>query len=423
MPVLRLSCLFLFLAVSSTASAKCIPPIEVIPGLTGLGGFLRVHPSGDKLIGTPIDTKENPIQDPQEKYQKMRLVDFSERGSYGQRLVKVKKTPFTAEAFPVESKNGEWSYVASPNFDTDPNSMSYYEFSQVENMGSKSQDVFKDNTHTGVYHSSAELPGSDDKVTKIRTVLWRNQKLKDYTLTKDPLTKKIQVEASRQGKICRNIVYAGLSQEEIGIEDKRWGLLGALELMAMKGVQNLEENPQRKALLAEIMKIPENPKVKRFDEPVINKNGTEIAAVVDNTMRIFKINQDLSCTQVLDLEAQTSKVRFSSPRGNNKGLISYSKKVLVHGEMIGMTFILDRDKNRTIAFRNDKLGVKYTGHVDFAKDGRAITVAALNDSNSDAILILDPNQIDEKTGAFKTDPATCIHSSSSSQGGEVDGAH
>jgi hypothetical protein len=81
--------------------------------------------------------------------------------------------------------------------------------------------------------------------------------------------------------------------------------------------------------------------------PMLSKNGRELAARDEaaGTTKLFRLNSDASCTEILDLGRQTSKVGFSA----DGTLIAYSAPdfTLDSQEIHSTTYVLNRTTMRT----------------------------------------------------------------------------
>lgn len=113
------------------------------------------------------------------------------------------------ESYPVEGAKGGWELIASPvnGGSRGPNGgMDYFAFNDLkEKSQNSSKPAYTDPEHGEYYHSSAELPGSTDKVKKVRTLLYSDRNFRDYEMKMTGQGKVGSVVPGIKGKICDNI--------------------------------------------------------------------------------------------------------------------------------------------------------------------------------------------------------------------------
>jgi hypothetical protein len=234
------------------------------------------------------------------------------------------------EVYPVEASR-EWKWIASPNHDK---KMRYYDFQDLLKNGPMSKAVYEDANLNQFYHSSAELPGHTADKIHFRTSIWSQLKYRDYTAYFNGSFIPTRVEKSKIKSLCPNLKNEG------------------------------------------------------FSEPILSKDGTEIAGVTkdkdDNqTTKVFKIEKN-GCTLAYDVGYTTSKVSFSYPKPGQMPMLTFTatmadkRKTSSPSKLLRSgVWVYDPNKNETfpISPLDEGITVSYPG---FTEDGRIFYVRAQN---------------------------------------------
>ncbi|MBL7555334.1 MAG: hypothetical protein JNM24_05890 [Bdellovibrionaceae bacterium] len=364
------------------------------------GEFLRVNSKGNKVIfGDLAQSGQN----------RTVLLDIDQQGDEQKHTINRIKTPFNDETYPVDTLSDEWTLIASPNHD---GKMRYYELGEVQKNGGNAKPVFED-SNNDYYHSTAELKGSGENRKLVRTLLWKNQKYADYEYTKGDHVKSSSMKPLQSGRVCQNIVMEGLSPSERNEEEKTRKLLDkvsdelTLEVSALKAQgkteADIEKSEALKKIAAQMENIKLNDKVKNFDQPILNKTGDKVAAVVGTTLKIFQINEDKTCKELQDLGTYTSKARFSYPMSKGVELVSYKKKIFEGSELVDRVVILNMKTGSETVVPTE---TPVSSFIEFIKDGRIFFYSAPKEGPK-GYWLMDLNQI-SPTGQIKTDNKTCI---------------
>jgi hypothetical protein len=316
--------------------AECVPAITEVklPSDINTGMYHRVHPSGNYILVSASGGYGSSVS----------LVDISATDDEGKSKAKAYITPMKDEAYPVE---GSWKLFASP-YHSD--GMRYYDFKGVLANEKNATPVFNDSSHNQFYHSSAELPGSNESVLKFRTLLWLGSSCADYEVSYNADGSVKSTTKGKSYELCKN--------------------LG-----------------------------------KTLNNPILSKDGTEVASQnsAGNTV-IYKIKSNNDCDLDVDLGYATSKVSFSYPEGNSKGKITFvgSSTQMINGvpQIVKGVHQYDRDTKETKFLSKDITNASYPG---MTKDGRVVFI---NKSKHMAITV-DPNQLNPD-GSIKEDKSKCI---------------
>lgn len=328
--------LFFLVIFSHNLFAECVPAISEIglPYDIKTGRYHRVHPSGNYILISASGDYGSSVS----------LVDISATTTTGIKEAKAYKTPMIDEAYPVE---GSWKLFASPNH-TD--GMRYYDFKTVLAKEKNAVPVFNDSNHNQYYHSSAELPGSNESLMKFRTLLWQDSRCADYEVSYNPDGSVKNTKKGNSYELCKNLNQT-------------------------------------------------------LRNPILSKDGTEVASQDEagNTV-IYKISSNHKCQMDADLGFPTSKVSFSYPDGNSKGKITFvgSSTQMINGvpQLVNGVHLYDRDTKETKFLSKNISDASYPG---MTKDGRVVFI----NRNKHTAITVDPNQLNPD-GSIKEDKSKCI---------------
>ena len=260
------------------------------------------------------------------------IADLTETASgTGQIKPRIISTPLYNEAYPCE---GSWTLISSCQ---EANGMVYYNFKDILESAEKAKPVFNDKDHDQYYQSCAEFPGSTPEQLRFRMLLY-GKSSRIYTLNKGQPS----AVFGPKKDICSNI----------GIEES-------------------------------------------VSQPILSKDGTEVAAYFDGSQRVFRINDNNgTCREVENLKYPTGKVSFSYRTLSDPGMIAFSTPdtIGVSGELkpsesLGnKIYVFDRGTKRTYRISQPWLDESafYPG---FTRDGRVIYATKRNGKNG--IVIVD----------------------------------
>lgn len=393
--------LSLFVIFSNQGFTECVPAKVFVKIEEDGGYFIRINPKGNKIIFGDLNQEVGT--------NRTVLLKLSEQVDPQKYTVTKEETPFNDETYPVDTSADEWELIASPHHES---KMRYYEFDEFLKNGKKAKPIYEDD-FDGDYHSAAELKSSQKNKKLIRTVLWRNQQYADYEYIKGNGSKPSTMLPLKKGRVCQNIVMEDLSPVELIEEEKARDLSDKIIAEYIKEFSKLpkqvdmqeeiKKNETLKKLLAQFEKIKFSDKIKTFDEPILNKTGDKIAAVVGTHLKVFQINGDMKCTQIHDLGTYTSKARFSYPSPDGTELVIYKKKLFEGNKLSNRIVILNMKTGEESVVPSD---VPVSSFIEFSKDGR---IFFFSDSGRGAkgYWIMDLNQI-SATGEVNTDTKTCI---------------
>ncbi len=238
---------------------QCVPPREVIPFPANMnrGQYYRFSPDGDKVIVSSgsIQGHRNSIG----------LIHI-QKDKDGKEVAKSIPTLMYDETYPVEgmkNKNGkyEWKILTSP-FDPRDSGMLFYEINtdrenDVLKNGENASHIFNDPQHDQWYHSAASAPTASGDTSNFKVMLWSDQRMKDYKMSKNP-DGSTKIEAtSQQYRPCTNL--------------------------------------------------------ETISGPIISKDASMVAFSQNYSTVIYKFNDDKTCDLVRNLNYSTGKVSFNYP--------------------------------------------------------------------------------------------------------------
>lgn len=386
--------------ISTFAKAECLPAKTFIATDYLGGAFLRVNPKGNKVIFTDTATRSTQARTV--------LLEIAEQEDRNKQIINSIKTPFNDETYPVDTLSDEWTLIASPNHD---GKMRYYELAEIQKNGFNAKPIYED-YENDYYHSTAELKGSQNNRKLVRTLLWKNQNYAEYEYIKGNQSKSSSMKLLRRGRICQNIVMENLSPDERNEEAKNRTLMDELSnqlklkifnLTSQGKTVDLEKDQSVKKIVDQMKKIKINDNVKNFDQPILNKTGDKVAAVVGTTLKVFQINEDKSCQEIKNLGTYSSKVRFSYPTSNGEELVSYKKKIFEGNTLVDRIVIFNMKSGLETVVPSD---VPVSSFIEFTKEGRIFFYSEPKDGPK-GYWLMDLNQI-SSNGQIKTDDATCI---------------
>ena len=412
--------LMLTMAVGWSVQVNCIPAREFVAVPESADyRYFRYHPSGDFILAS----RGGGV-----------IFDLSQRDSEGRRIVRKITTPLRDESYPVEAQDGGWRWISSPY---DDGALKYYDFQSLLDQGVAARSVFEDKEHNEYYHSSAELPDSTEEKRKIRTSLYDSAKVRDYELTKASGAG-VTVNKARVFKLCENELLGlhkpAMFEQNVALLNQRMNAISAeLKLVEEKFLKSSGEEKERHFTRKEELREQFRHAVSSFQgamignlyQPILNKDGTELAGQIGGRTVILKLGDRGSCELADDLKISTSKVSFSFPEKGKKGKVVFSGLAAIQ---IGSRYlfmvptIYDRDK-RQFRILSDQSFPSTSFLPAFLKDGRVVYPGRHRESGTreaSGFWYVDPNQLDE-TGAVQTNPATCIPATSSSSNAGASG--
>lgn len=389
-----------FAQVSGDAPSYCRSGYqpEMIKINGSAGAYMRVSPDGNYAIVSNGTSN---------------ILDLTGKDSDGNRVTKEIRTRMNNEAYPVE---GNWNYVAAPG-----GQMSFYRFKDLLEKGTEASpgeivdnrpaesaqespkpkgrrvaknkpapsvtpaptstpgsspyqfyqtsgqtsgqtpgepERFVDREHTVQwYHSAAELPGGDKKHATYRVSLFSENTMRDYEVWFNPDGSAAKVEKKPIKPLCQNIVDKGNTFSD-----------------------------------------------RLISQPIISKDGTEMAGLWHNTTHIFKIKDDGSCEVEDDLGISSYKVSFSYPEpGKRSKIVFTNASMRMRASSNGSyrpsqafnnfgTYIYDPNTKKMTPLSIDPLrGVpNYPG---WTKDGHILAQMLDPQSRSQVIAVINPKKL------------------------------
>ena len=363
-------------AVADDAGNQCIAPISYLPldpamvgrgdnGVAALGTYERVSPDGRYILRSYSGAQ-------------LGRVSIMELPATGTGVVRVIKTPFGNEAFPVQ---GSWRYLV----DVDG---AHYRFADVLRFQNQARPLFKGGM-TGFYAAASELGADPEESLRegrksaifIRSLSWPQQADSDLQGVGPLQVSTLEVEDD--GKTAR-VVNADGPRFICGHRVSTDGGVYALPMISADGT--------------EFSAIPQVPRIGR------------------PTMRVYGLNlRDASgpvgCDLRADLGFSPGKAVFGDARGLSAAWLTYSDLgyVYIHDRTLARSFKLDHGKHRVLA----------SAFPGLTRDGRVIYGATWRDCADSAscperagYVIVDPFQSLEYRAYWQqreqAAPKTCV---------------
>lgn len=314
-------------ASNSFAESDCVPPLTYLPlsaadvgidanGAAALGTYERVSPDGRFILRSYSGAK-------------LGKVSLMELPAEGEGPVRVYRTPFSNEAFPVQ---GTWRYLVDVTGE-------HYRFSDILKLQEKARPLFKGGM-TGFYAAASEMQGPSLKARSSRSEADNVQEL------------------SQQGSIyIRSLSWpqnADSDSQGVGplqiatIEVKDDGR--SARIVGGAGMQFICQN--RHSVDGNV-----------FALPMISVDGAEFSAIPQvpatgqPSMRVYGLSQNVSekqhpCDLRADMGFSPGKAVFGfPPQAGAPAWLTYSDVgyVYVFDRSLGQTFRLDHQRHRVLA--------------------------------------------------------------------------
>ena len=354
----RCLCLLAGVAASSAALSQgdagaCIPPLSYLPlnarlvgsdahGVAALGTYERISPDGRFILRSYSGAQVG----------KVSLMELPPLPA-GQ--VKVYRTPFSNEAFPVQ---GTWRYLVDVSGE-------HYRFKDLLTRQGGARPLFKGGM-TGFYAAASEVgepadtpDGAAAQRIHIRSLSWPQSADPDAQGVGPLQVAELDVvDTGASARIVRSTGPRFICAGRAGVD----GGVYALPMLSVDG--------------SEFSAIPQAP---RTGQPSMRVYGLPSSA--DAT--------DAGCDLRADLGLSPSKAVFGFPARGAKAWLTYSDlgHVYVHDRELGQTFRLDHARHRVLA----------SAFPGLTRDGRVIYGATWRDC-------ADAQRCPEQAGYVVADP-------------------
>lgn len=361
---------FLFSGVS--IANICVPAREVIdyPNNMSQGRYYRFSPDGNKVIVSGSVDGEGEIG----------VINITNQN--GTKVAVAHASNMANETYPVEGmrRNGvhETALLASP-YDDSVGGMGYYIGNEnsdrnVFNKGATGAAIFVDKEHDQYYHSTAASSEVNGTTDTFRTMLWSDQRMKDYKILRDN------------------------SGEITGIEATSETYNPCTNLSSMEG-------------------------------PIISKDATEVSFSSNEGTVIYRMDPETKkCKKIRSLGYQTSKVNFGYPEHGKRVGFQARRSITSDSGVRNVSGVytynysegdMDEDDRTSLISGPNEMTRGYPGML---ADGRVMYIANIEveedgfEELQTKLVIADPSQINPD-GTINTRPTTCINrpTASSSQ--------